>query len=91
MGLLLVVVHWVLLVFLALLTVRAVLGWIPLFVRNWEPRGGLRVIAEFVLTLTDPPIRLLSRFVPAVRVGGLQLDLAFTVLYVAVLVLLRWI
>lgn len=91
MGLILLVVHWALLAFLALLTARAVLALGPLLVRDWEPKGALRVVAEFVLTVTDPPVRFLQRFVPPVRVGDLQLDTAFTVLYLAVLVLLRWV
>ncbi len=91
MGLILLVVHWALLAFLALLTARAVLALGPLLVRDWEPKGALRVVAEFVLTVTDPPVRFLQRFLPPVRLGDLQLDTAFTVLYIAVLVLLRWI
>jgi YggT family protein len=90
MGLILAVVHGALLVFLALLTLRAVLGWVPMFVRGWQPEGALRVVAEFVLTVTDPPIRFLERFLPPVRLGDMQLSTAFSALYVAVLVLLRF-
>lgn len=91
MALIGVLLHGALVLFLALLTVRAVLGWVPLFVRDWEPQGGLRVVAELVLTLTDPPLRLLGRLLPPVRLGGITLDTGFTVLFVLVLVLLRWI
>lgn len=91
MGLLLLLLHGLLLAFLGLLTLRAVLGVVPLFVRAWEPRGGLRVLAEFVLTLTDPPLRWLQRFVPPVRVGTVSIDLAFTVLYALVALLAGWI
>lgn len=82
--------HGVLVVLLALLTLRAVLGLVPLFARDWEPKGGLRVLAEFVLTVTDPPVRLVQRFVPPLRLGGVQVDLAFTLVYVGVALLLRW-
>lgn len=91
MALIGLLLHWVLVGFLALLTIRAVLGWVPMFVRDWEPQGALRVVAELVLTLTDPPLRLLQRVLPPIRLGGVVLDTAFTVLYVAILVLLRWI
>ena len=91
MALIGIVLHGVLLIFLALLTIRAVLGWVPLFVRDWEPRGGLRVVAELVGTLTDPPLRFLRRFLPPLRPGGVTVDTAFTVLFVVILVLLRWI
>ena len=72
MGLILLLVHWALLAFLALLTARAVLALGPLLVRDWEPKGALRVIAEFVLTVTDPPVRFLQRFLPPVRLGDLK-------------------
>lgn len=83
-------IHWMLLGYLALLTIRAVLDWVPMFVRDWEPRGGLRVLAEFVLTLTDPPIRALRPVLPPVRAGQVQFDLAFTIVFLAVLFALRW-
>ncbi len=91
MALVGVLLHGVLAIFLALLTIRAVLGWVPLFVRDWEPKGGLRVVAELVLTLTDPPLRLLQKFLPPIRVGSISFDTAFTVLFVLVLLLLGWI
>ncbi|MCB0911120.1 MAG: YggT family protein [Propionibacteriaceae bacterium] len=91
MALIGVLLHGALVIFLALLTIRAVLGWVPLFVRDWEPQGGLRVVAELVLTLTDPPLRLLGKFLPPIRVGGISFDTAFTVLFVLVLVLVGWI
>jgi YggT family protein len=78
-------------IYLGILTVRLILSWIPALIRDWEPRGVLLVVAEFVYTLTDPPIRFLSRFLPPVRLGGVRLDLSFTVLYFALLLLLRWI
>ena len=36
-------------------------------------------------------IHIFSRFLPPVRLGGVRLDLSFTVLYFALLLLLRWI
>lgn len=87
-GIIALVLRWLLGAFLLLLTLRAVLGWVPLFVRGWEPRGIVRVVAEFVLTVTDPPLRFLQRHLPPVRVGGARFDTAFAALYVVVLVLL---
>ena len=47
--------------YLGVLLVRAVLSFVPLFVRDWRPRGVVLVIAEFVYTLTDPPLRSVFR------------------------------
>ncbi|MEY4390267.1 MAG: hypothetical protein RLZZ400_10 [Actinomycetota bacterium] len=47
---------------------------------SWRPKGIMLVLAEVALTLTDPPMKLLNRFIKPVRIGGLQLDLSWTVL-----------
>lgn len=88
MALIAVLLHGALLVVLALLTLRAGFALFGVLVRDWEPKGGVRVVAEFVLTLTDPPIRFLQRFLPPVRIGDLQLDTAAVAAYLAVLLLL---
>lgn len=75
--------------YLVILTIRALLSLVPLFIRDWQPRGALLVVAELVYTLTDPPLRWLGRVVPPVRVGGLQLDLGFLLLFLALSVAMR--
>jgi YggT family protein len=75
--------------YLGVLTVRAVLSWMPVLIRGWRPVGVLQVISEIANTLTDPPVRFLGRFLPALRLGQVHLSLAFLVLYVAVLWLAR--
>ena len=75
--------------YLGVLTVQAVLSWMPVLIRDWRPVGVLQVISEIVSTLTDPPLRFLGRFLPALRLGQAHLSLAFLVLYVAVLWLAR--
>ncbi len=77
-------VLWYLLwAYLAVLMVRAVLSFVPLFVRDWQPRGLMLVIAEFVYTLTDPPLRFMRKIIPPVRIGGTSWDLGFLVLFLA--------
>ena len=67
--------------YLAVLTVRAILSFIPVFIREWRPRGVLLVIAEFIYTLTDPPLRFMRKFVPPLRLGGVSFDLGFLILF----------
>jgi YggT family protein len=90
MALITAAIHWVLWSYLAILTVRMVLSVLPLLIRQWEPRGLMLVIAEFTYTVTDPPLRLLRRFLPTIRLGNLAIDLPFVVLYLGLSVLLRW-
>ncbi len=75
------VLWYVLWAYLALLMVRAVLSFVPLFVRDWQPRGLMLVIAEFVYTMTDPPLRLMRKVIPPIRIGTTSWDLGFLVLF----------
>jgi YggT family protein len=76
------VLYWVVLVFLLLLIGRLILDWIQVFAREWRPRGPVLVVAELIYTATDPPLKLLRRLIPPLRLGSVQLDLAFFILFV---------
>jgi len=78
-------------VFLFLLTLigRMILDWIQVFARDWRPTGPILVAAEGIYTVTDPPLKALRRVIPPLRLGSVQVDLAFTVLFVLVLVLMN--
>lgn len=88
MGLVRAVLHLAILVFFLILLVRMVLDWVQVFARTWRPTGVALVVAEATYTVTDPPLRLLRRFLPPLRLGPVQLDLAFTVLFLVCIVLL---
>lgn len=83
------IIHWILQVFLALMFVRMILSWVPMFAPQWRPKGILLVIAEAVYSITDPPLRWLGRFIKPVRMGNVGFDLAFIVLFFIVWVLIR--
>jgi YggT family protein len=78
----------VFLFFLALLG-RLILDWVQVFSRDWKPRGPILVVAEAVYTVTDPPLKALRKVIPPLRLGTIQLDLAFMVLFLIVMVLLQ--
>ena len=63
-----------------ILVARLILEWIPAFSPTWRPRGALLVVAEVLYTLTDPPVRLVRKVIPPVRIGSVSLDLSFLVL-----------
>lgn len=67
---------------------RFVLDLARNFSRDWRPRGLMLVLAELVFTLTDPPIRLVRRLVPPVRVGMAMLDFSWSVVMLSVIVLM---
>jgi len=63
---------------------RLILDWVQVFSRDWQPKGPLLVIAEAIYTVTDPPLRLLRRFIPPLRLGQVALDLSFLVLILGI-------
>ena len=68
---------------------RLVFDFVQIFARNWQPRGPLLLLAEAIYTLTDPPLRLLRKVIPPLRLGGVQFDLAFLILIIAVQILIN--
>ena len=47
------------------------------------------LVAEGAYSVTDPPLKAIRRLLPPVRIGGLQLDVAFMVLFLACLLALN--
>jgi YggT family protein len=76
------------LLYMLVLFGRLILDYIPLFNREWRPKGAMLVIAEAVYTVTDPPIRFLRRFIPPLRVGGVAIDFAFAITMFLCIILL---
>ena len=67
-----------------LLTARIVLEFVRMFARSWMPSGRSAIAVESVYTVTDPPVKLLRRVIPMVRVGGVALDLSLMILLIVV-------
>lgn len=89
MGLIRSILHFVVLIFFILLIGRLVVDWIQVFAREWRPRGVTLVLAEAVYSATDPPLKALRRAVPPLRLGQVQLDLAFMILFFVTFLLLQ--
>lgn len=76
------IVATVLWLYLLVLLARFVLDLVQMLSQDWTPKGPLLILAEAVYTLTDPPLKLLRRIIPPLRVGGVALDLSFLVLLI---------
>ena len=83
------IVHLVLRLYVFVLFARLILDYIPMFNREWRPKGFGLVAAEAVYTLTDPPIRFFRRIIPPLRIGSLSLDFGFTLTLLIVLILMN--
>lgn len=68
---------------------RLIFDFVQIFARSWRPRGPLLFIAELIYSVTDPPLRLLRRVIPPLKLGGIQFDLAFLILIIAVQILIN--
>jgi YggT family protein len=82
------VLLFVLTVFLIAMWARFILDWVRLLARRWRPRGLALVLAEASYTVTDPPIRMVRRVVPPLRIGGAALDFAWSIVLLACLILM---
>ena len=83
------IIGWGLWIFLLVLFARMILSWIPVLVRDWQPRGPMLVVAEAIYSVTDPPLRALRRVLKPVRIGNMMLDLAFIGLAIGVSILMQ--
>lgn len=82
------IVNLLLTLYVFVLIARLVLEYIPLFNRQWRPKGAGLVAAELVFTVTDPPIRFFRKLVPPLRIGTIALDFGFTLTMISVLILM---
>ncbi len=74
----------VLLLFLIALVARAVLDWTSVLTSSGRGVARAREVAHRV---TEPVISPVRRLLPPVRVGGVGIDLAFTVVFIATVIL----
>ncbi|CAG7845724.1 hypothetical protein USB125703_01999 [Pseudoclavibacter triregionum] len=81
------VLSFVLGLYVAMMWARLVLDYARFFAPGWRPRGILLVLCEAVYSLTDPPLKLVRKVVPPLRVGAVALDLAWMVVMIALGVL----
>jgi YggT family protein len=84
------VVGYALYLYLLIVLARFVIEFTRQFARAWRPAGVAAIGVEVVYLATDPPIRLLRRLVPPVRLGSVSLDLSIILLLLAILAM-QWI
>lgn len=80
MALFFSILGFVLFLFWLLLIARVVVEFIRSFSRDWRPKGFTVVVLEVIMTLTDPPVKLLRRLIPQLTIGAVRFDLSIMVL-----------
>ena len=73
--------------FILVMIVRLILDFVVGFNRDWRPSGAGLAAAEIVYTITDPPIKLVRRIVPPLRLSGVMLDFAWGIVMLVAVIL----
>lgn len=87
MSILFYLLFWLLSIYTWVLIGRVIVDLIQMFARDWRPSGFLLVVCELIYTLTDPPVKLMRRLIPPLRLGSVALDLGFLLVFILVQVL----
>lgn len=74
------ILGFALFLFWLLLIARVVIEFIRSFSRDWRPTGVTVVVLEAIMSVTDPPVKLLRRLIPQLTVGAVRFDLSIMVL-----------
>ena len=69
----------VLFAFFLVMWVRLVFDWVRVLQPAWRPRGPSLVLAEAAYAITDPPIRVVRRIIPPIRIGGARLEFSWSI------------
>ncbi len=83
------IAYFALLVFFLLLLTRLIMEYVFLLARGFRPSGAVAAVLELCYSATDPPLRLLRKVIPPLRIGSVSVDLGFTVLIIVVLILMQ--
>lgn len=82
------VAYLLLWIFRLLVLGRIVIEFVRVFARQWRPAGRAAAGMELVYVATDPPVKLLRRLIPTVRLGGVGFDLSIIVLLIVIYILM---
>ena len=76
-------IYYVLFFFWLALVARLVVEVLKSFARQWRgPNNELAAGSlELAFVVTDPPMKLLRKLVPPMRLGNVDLDLSITILF----------
>lgn len=73
------ILRWLLEIYFYVLIGRFLIELYLSLSRGARPSGGFLVIFELIMTVTDPPLKFIRRFVRPVRLGAVALDFSWTI------------
>lgn len=75
---------WALQIYFWILIARFVVDLVLSTNPVWRPKGLLLVAVEVVMTVTDPPLKFVRKFIKPIRFGSIALDFGWTLTLLAV-------
>jgi YggT family protein len=87
MGLVLTIVSLVLLLVQVLLIARAVLDWSVVLAGPSAPGSVRSRVSAVVFAVTEPILAPVRRLVPPLRLGATSIDLAFIIVFLAIVII----
>lgn len=87
-SVILTIIYIALLIVFIAMWVRFVFDWVQVLNPAFRPRGVVVMLAEASYTITDPPIKAVRRVIPPLQLGGIRLDLAWTIVLIVLLILM---
>ncbi len=81
------IVSLVLWIYYLFVLARVVVEVTRQFARSWRPAGLAAIGVEMLYVSTDPPLKVIRRVCPPVRIGNVSLDLSVLILLLAILAL----
>lgn len=68
-------------IFTWVLIARLIIEMVQSFSRSFRPPRWFVLVAEPLFLITDPPVKLVRKLIPALPVGGVRLDVSVLVLF----------
>ncbi len=73
---------YIITLYTAVMWARLIIDWAMVLAPRWRPRGVLLVLVDAVFRLTDPPLKLLRKWIRPLQVGNIALDLSWLVVLI---------
>lgn len=88
MGIAILVLSLLLRAYILVLWARLIMDWVLVLRPGFRPKGFVAVLFEAVFWLTDPPLKLIRKFLPPIRLGAVSIDVGWLILMVLCNILL---
>ncbi len=86
MNLLWIILYYVVQAFIICLWARFIIDLVRAVRQQWRPKGAALVLLSAVYAVTDPPLKLVRRFIKPIRFGAVGLDLSWTIVLVIAII-----